>query len=114
MTNTINRTGQYSYNAVFSTGDSKQIKRGSRLFAAAYLVIVEFPAPPVSSDINHWTQPAGTRSIMGFARDRDAAFKAIPRETNHLIGKGRFGRSMKNPGKIIHEEVIDVTPQHNL
>lgn len=103
MTSTIHRTGQYSYNAVFSTGDSKQIKRGSRLFAAAFLVIVEYEKPEGNT----------RRAIMGFARDKDLAWKAIPRETNHLIGKGRYARNKSLPvGKIVHQEVIDVTPQH--
>lgn len=93
------------YVAKFSLGRSKSIANSKREYAAAWLFTVskrEINNPHVAGG----KQMIGPTTVMGFARDREMAAKAIDREANHYLRDLRTRKP--NGASIIEREVVAV------
>ncbi len=81
------------YIAKFSNGKTKEIKQGTRDYAAAYCTIVR--------DIETGTE----RSFIGFSRTKELAERASISEANYAV------RGFKKPyqiiGEIIFREIVE-------
>lgn len=91
------------YVANFSNGRSKSIGNSKREYAAAWLFTV---SDREVGDGKGGRMNCGPTTVMGFARDREMAAKAIDREANHYLRDFRTRRP--NGASIIEREVVSV------